>query len=121
MRKLFYLLLLVLLFACSGNLVKNPGAESIRLTNERTIASGRWMQLGKAPLPREGKAYFFPSLAAHAELFQDCDVSAYGFLTDPGLMSVHYEAYKRAFPQRPADATYEIMSSRMEQVYWIVF
>ncbi|HYC28066.1 MAG TPA: hypothetical protein VEB42_04605, partial [Chitinophagaceae bacterium] len=112
MKKPFYLLLPVLLSACSGNLVKNPGAESVPLTNEWTIASGRWMQRGKAPLPQEGKAYFFPAVAAQAELFQDVDVSSYGFFTDLGVMSVRYEAYMRAFPQRPADVSYEIIEFR---------
>jgi hypothetical protein len=112
MRKLFYLALLCLTAACTNNLVKNPGAETIPLTNEWTIASGRWTQRKKAPLPQEEKAYFFPGVAAHAELFQDIDISGYGLFTDLGMMKVDFSSYMRVFPQRPPDNSYEVIEFR---------
>jgi hypothetical protein len=112
MRKLFYLVLLCLIGACTDNLVKNPGAETIPLTNEWTIASGRWTQRKKAPLPQEEKAYFFPGVAAHAELFQDIDVGGYSLFTDMGLMKIDFAGYMRVFPQRPPDKSYEVIEFR---------
>jgi hypothetical protein len=111
MRKLLYLLPLALVAACSNNLVKNGGAETVPF-NEWTTVSGKWTQRGKTPSPQEGKFYFFPSVAAHAELFQDIDVSSYKLLTDVGLMKVQYKSYLRAFPQQPADQSYEIVEFR---------
>src|SRR3954465_11242190 len=101
MRGFFYLLFISISTSCTSNLAKNPGAESMPFTNEWTIAEGKWTQRKKAPLPQEGTAYFFPSVAAHAELFQDIDVSSYGVLTDMGLVNINYSAYMRVFPQRP--------------------
>lgn len=111
MSKLFYLMLLMLTTACSSNLVKNGSAETLPF-NEWTIASGRWTQRAKAPLPQEGKFYFFPSVAAHAEMYQDIDVSSYNWLTDIGLVNVHYKSFLRAFPQRPADQSYQVVEFR---------
>src|SRR5688572_20716703 len=109
MRRFLYLLFPGFITACTDNLVKNPGGETVPLTNEWTIASGKWTQRNKAPMPQEGKSYFFPSVAAHAELFQDINVSEYGLLTDMGLINVHYRTFMRAFPQRPADRSYEVV------------
>jgi hypothetical protein len=97
--------------ACTNNLVKNSGAETLPF-KEWTIASGKWTQRSKAPLPQEGNAYFFPSVAAHAELFQDIDVGFYKPFTDFGLVTVRYKSYMRAFPQKPADKSYEVLEFR---------
>lgn len=112
MKGFFYLPLVCAIAACQNNLIKNPGAETIPLTNEWKIASGKWIQRNRAPLPQEGKAYFFPGVAAHAELFQDVYVGSYSFFTDLGLMTVDYSSYIRVFPQRPPDQSSEVIEFR---------
>jgi hypothetical protein len=112
MKSFFYLLLSCFIVACQNNLVKNPGAEIVPLTDEWKIASGKWIQRNRAPLPQEGKAYFFPGVAAHAELFQDIHVGSYSFFTDLGLMNVDYSSYIRVFPQRPSDQSSEVIEFR---------
>lgn len=66
----------------------------------------------KAPLPQQGKAYFFTGVVQHGELYQDIDVNGYKWLTDLGLMTAHYSAYMRVFPQRPPDQSREVVEFR---------
>ncbi len=90
-------------------MVINPGAEVPPLQNGWTSAQGPWRQRFKGPLPEEGKAYFFPGVAANAELYQDVDVSNYSFFIDHGFITANYSGYVRAFPQRPPDESFEML------------
>lgn len=99
--------------ACgNSNLVRNPDAESLPFTKEWTNASGRWTQRNRSPLPHQGKAYFFPGVVLHGELYQDIDISRYQWLTDLGLMTSRYSAFMRVFPQRPPDQSREVVEFR---------
>ena len=62
-----------------------------------------WTQRTAGPDPYEGLAYFFPGIAATAELQQDVDVSAYKTTIDDSIQRFIFEGYVRAYPQSPAD------------------
>lgn len=95
---------------CSySNMIKNPGAELSPADSNWTSLSGRWTHRSVAPLPQKGKSYFFPGVAANAELAQDVDVSNYAFFIDNGLISADYSGYVRSYPQRPADESAEML------------
>lgn len=113
MKKFLYLLFIHFLHGCtSNNKVVNPGAELPPLQNGWISSQGKWTQRFKGPLPQEGKAYFFPSVAASAELYQDVDVSNYSFFIDYGFITANYSGYVRAYPQRPPDESSEMLEFR---------
>jgi hypothetical protein len=114
MKRILYLLLLFCFAGCTtDNIVINSGAELPPLEQGWVSAAGsNWMQRQKAPLAKEGKSYFFPGVAARAELVQDVDVKKYAFFIDHGFMSGSYSGYVRSFPQRPADVSWEVLEFR---------
>ena len=114
MKRILYLLLLLCFTGCTtDNIVINPGAELPPLEKGWVSAAGaNWGQRQKAPLPKEGKSYFFPGVAARAELVQDVDVNQYAFFIDHGFISGSYSGYVRSFPQRPADISWQALEFR---------
>jgi hypothetical protein len=104
------LLLSVITLILSGksqNLILNPGCEDTLVNGEipywTEVIGNNWTQRTASPDPYEGSAYFFPGVAAAAELQQDVDISAYKSTIDDSSQSFLFEGYVRAYPQSPAD------------------
>jgi hypothetical protein len=89
------------------NLILNPGCEDTLVNGEipywTEVIGSNWTQRTAGPDPYEGLAYFFPGVAALAELDQDVDVSAYKSAIDNGTQSFIFEGYVQAYPQNPPD------------------
>jgi hypothetical protein len=91
----------------SQNLILNPGCEDTLVNGEiphwmEVLGTG-WTQRTASPDPYEGLAYFFPGVAALAELDQDVDVTAYKSAIDNGTQSFIFDGYVQAYPQNPPD------------------
>jgi hypothetical protein len=91
----------------SQNLILNPGCEDTLVNGEiphwTEVIGSTWAQRTAGPDPYEGLAYFFPGVAALAELQQDVDVSTFSSSIDAGFQSFVFEGYVRAYTQSPAD------------------
>jgi len=89
------------------NLIINPGCEYTLVNGEipywTEVIGNNWTQRTANPDPHEGLAYFFPGVAALAELQQDVDVSAYKSSIDAGSQSFIFEGYVRAYSQPSPD------------------
>jgi hypothetical protein len=89
------------------NLILNPGCEDSLVNGEISqwteVIGTNWTQRITSPDPYEGLAYFFPGVAAVAELQQDVDVSFYETTIDDSTQPFIFEGYVRAYQQSPAD------------------
>jgi hypothetical protein len=102
-----------LIFSClatstlSQNLILNSGCEDTLVNGEIPhwieVVGNNWTQRTAGPDPYEGLAYFFPGVAATAELQQDVDLSAYKTAIDDSIQGFIFGGYVRAYPQSPAD------------------
>jgi hypothetical protein len=109
-RKNLFLLIFLIFWissAKSQNLILNPGCEDALINGEiphwTEVLGAGWTQRTASPDPYEGLAYFFPGVAALAELDQDVDVSNYKSAIDNGTQSFIFEGYVQAYPQNPPD------------------
>jgi len=89
------------------NLILNPGCEDSLVNGEIPnwieVIGNNWTQRTAGPDPYEGLAYFFPGVAAVAELQQDVDVSFYKTTIDDSTQPFIFEGFVRAYQQSPAD------------------
>lgn len=58
-----------------------------------------WTQRATDPLPFEGSFYFFPGVAANAELAQDVDIAGFATAIDAGTQAFDFAGRVRSFPQ----------------------
>jgi len=105
-------LLLFLLLAApvwAQNLLQNPAAEDPLVGGEipgwTEVAGSNWTYRSTSPEPHEGANYFFPGVAASAELAQDVDLSAFATAIDAGEQAFAFAGFVRSFQQSPADQT----------------
>ncbi len=110
-KSCFTIFVLILFFGIfsskSQNLIFNPGCEDTLINGEiphwTEVLGNNWTQRTAGPEPYEGLAYFFPGVAAVAELQQDVDVSNYKYTIDDSTQQFIFEGYVRAYSQSPAD------------------
>ena len=89
------------------NLILNPGCEDTLVNGEIpywTEAAGtNWTQRSANPDPLEGDYYFFPGVAAQAELQQEIDVSGYASSIDNSEALFVFNGFVRSYAQSPPD------------------
>lgn len=89
------------------NLIMNPGCEDSLIHGDIPywieMVGSNWTQRMQNPEPQEGEKYFFPGVAATAELRQDVNVSMYADNIDHDSQTFEFSGYVRSYPQSPAD------------------
>jgi hypothetical protein len=89
------------------NLILNPGCEDTliggNIPHWQEIAGTNWTQRNASPEPQAGTSYFFPGVAATAELGQVIDVSGDSSAIDNGIKVYYFTGYVRAYEQSPPD------------------
>ena len=76
------------------------------------VTGSNWTQRGANPEPYAGDHYFFPGVAATAELRQDVDVSDYALLIDSGGANHRFTGYLRSYSQSPVDQSRIVLEYR---------
>jgi len=89
------------------NLILNPGCEDTLIDGNiphwLEISGTNWTQRNASPEPQAGSSYFFPGIAATAELGQVIDVSNDSVEIDNGTKMYYFTGYVRAYSQSPPD------------------
>lgn len=88
-------------------LIANGGCEEPLLAGNiplwTEVTGTNWTQRSSNPLPWEGGNYFFPGVAASAELHQDVELTDYAALIDAGGAAFRFTGYVRSYAQSPTD------------------
>jgi hypothetical protein len=89
------------------NLILNPGCEDTliggNIPHWLELAGANWTQRNASPEPQAGTSYFFPGVAATAELGQVIDVANDSAAIDNGTKIYYFTGYVRAYEQSPPD------------------
>jgi len=103
----FLVLLLSVAVAQAQNLILNPGCDDTLVAGEipcwTEITGSNWTQRSENPAPFAGESYFYPGIAATAELGQVIDISADSVSVDGGTKIYYFTGYVRAYAQSPTD------------------
>ena len=89
------------------NLILNPGCEDTLIDGNipywQEISGTNWTQRTASPEPHAGSSYFFPGVAATAELGQLINVSNDLVEIDQGIKMYYFTGHVRAYSQTPSD------------------
>ena len=89
------------------NLILNPGCEDTliggNIPHWLELTGTNWTQRYASPEPQAGTSYFFPGVAATAELGQIIDVANDSAAIDNGTKIYYFTGYVRAYEQSPPD------------------
>lgn len=110
MRKISLLLIILIATTLSlqaQNLILNPGCEDTliggNIPHWLELTGTNWTQRNASPEPQAGTSYFFPGVAATAELGQIIDVANDSAAIDNGTKIYYFTGYVRAYEQSPPD------------------
>ncbi|NTW23775.1 MAG: T9SS type A sorting domain-containing protein [Lentimicrobium sp.] len=100
------------------NLILNPGCDDTlvdgNIPHWQEIIGNNWTQRIASPDPQGGNSYFFPGVAATAELAQVIDIADDSLEIDNGTKYYYFTGYVRAYAQSPPDESNIFLQFRDE-------